>query len=327
MNSFEKSLNVLQYNMESQSLKTINLELEDYRDNAGTLRTDILPSAGTSKGPAFSVDFKIVYEVHGGFDATDVDNASLLVIKIVPFPKDDEKQFLWFSVKLSVHAAGKVGHQCNLDDEDDEENIPQLISFEPASGGEQFVDVYTTNEAREHMTQLNAQIPIGQGASLGGQLSATSKSEFTRTHLLRVTGKEGRSDLSLPSNFCNQAAWKICAANREQGIGNSFTVALLIKRPAGSQFQLAAQVDGDVGSFVPNVKKFLSCGVKCRKPPTSLATIPSDRSNTKVPEGVVVQELHRASRDNIMVQIPELGLHLAEYSRLPKLPKVRVNHL
>jgi hypothetical protein len=92
--------------MASDGLKTTTLELEGYRENAGTLRTDIIPSAGTSKGPGFSVDFKVIYEVHGGFEATDRDNASFLVIRILPFPKDDDKQFLWFSVKLSVLVAG-----------------------------------------------------------------------------------------------------------------------------------------------------------------------------------------------------------------------------
>ncbi|RSL41834.1 hypothetical protein CEP54_015700 [Fusarium duplospermum] len=121
------------------------------------------------------------------------------------------------------------------DDDDDEENIPQLRSFEPASQGEQFIDVYTTNEYRERVAQLSGQVPIAQPATVGGQLTRTNKSEFQRTHLLKVKGREERNDPSLPRNVFNQVAWTIIAANQDQGIGDSFAVAMLIKRPPGSK--------------------------------------------------------------------------------------------
>lgn len=315
-----KSSNYCYLEMASDGLKTFQLQLEDYRPNAATLRTDIAPSAGTAKGPGFYVDFKIVYEVHGGFEPPDRDNASLLVIRIVPFPKDIERQFLSFSVKLSVQAAAEKKRQSTFHDDDNDENkMPQFRSFEPASQGQQFVDVYTTNETRERMAQLNGQVPIMQAASFGGQLSATNKSEFTRTHILKVSSREERDDLEVPHNVYNRVAWTISAANKDQGIGDSFTVALLVKRPPGSRFRLAAEVDGDVGSFLAKTKKFVSLGIGGKKPPTLLASFPSHPSNQKVPRGVDVGDLHRASTDNVMRDIKEVGLHLPEQANPVKV--------
>ncbi|KAE9380875.1 ankyrin, partial [Stipitochalara longipes BDJ] len=162
------------------------------------------------------------------------------------------------------------------------------------------------------MAQINAQVPITHGASLGGQLSGTNKSEFKKTHLLKVTSKEERNDSSMPSNVYNRVAWRIFPADKEQGIGDSFTVALLVKRPQGSRFQLAAEVDGDVGSFSANTKKFLLSGVGGRKQKTPLATFPLQPPNPKVPQGVLVGDLHRAAIDNVMRDIEEVGLHLPE---------------
>lgn len=298
--------------MASHELKTFSLQLEEHTENSATLRTDIAHHIGTAKGLGFFVDFKLVYEVHGSFDPSDTSNASLLVIRIVPFPKDIEKQFLWFKVKLSVLSTANPRAADDDDDDDDEENMLQLKSFEPASQGEDFIDVYTTNESRERMAQLSGQVPIAQAATVGGQITSTNKSEFQRTHLLRVKGREEQSHSDLPRNVFNQAAWNIHAANEQQGIGDSFTVAMLIKRPPGTEFQLVTEVDGEVGSFLAGARKFISSNVRGKKPPTQLATFPIDFSNEKVPPGVSAKDLHRASTDNVMRDIEDIGLHLPE---------------
>ncbi|KAI0895985.1 hypothetical protein F4806DRAFT_496110 [Annulohypoxylon nitens] len=301
--------------MSSNVFDKISLQLEEYTQNAGTVRTDINPSAGTIRRPGFSVDFEIIYEVHGSYDPSDHDNASLLVIRIIPFPKDIERQFLWFSIKLSVipaaHKSGKPASN-DYDDDDDESGILRVTSFEPASQGDQFIDVYTTNEARERMAQISAQVPITSTASLGGQYSATDKLEFQNVHTLRVNGRGDRSDMTLPHQIYNGAKWNISAANKTQGIGDSFTVALLIKRPEGSSFQLAAEVDGDVGSFSANARKLLPSNGGGRRRQTPLRTFPRTNVTQKIPPGILVGDLHRASTDNVLKTIKEIGLHLPE---------------
>ncbi|KAI1086804.1 hypothetical protein F5B19DRAFT_477797 [Rostrohypoxylon terebratum] len=282
--------------MSSNVFNKFPLQLEEYTQNAGTVRTDINPSAGTIRRSGFSVDFEIIYEVHGCYNPSDHDNASLLVIRIIPFPKAIQQQFLWFSIKLSVipavHKSGKpASNDYDDDDDDDESGMLQVTSFEPASQGDQFIDVYTTNEARERMAQLGTEVSATSLASLNSRYSDTRKSEFQNVHILRVNGRGDRSDMALPHRICNGAKWKISAADKNQGIGDSFTVALLVKRPEGSSFQLAAEVDGDVGSFSANVKKFLPLNWSGRRRQTPLCTFPRTNATQKIPPGILVEDL------------------------------------
>ena len=287
--------------------KTFSLSL---LSEGATLRTDVATSLGDAPGNDFTVDFQLLYEVHGALDPGDEDNASLLVVRMVPLPRKPDVQFGKLHVQLSVDLVSGTGGAMG-----DDEEMATLVSFEPASEGAQFVDVYTTNEERTGSLKVSATVPVAQAASLGAEGSQGSKSTFTRTHLLRVRGRAVKTNPTMPFRSQNGALWQIIAANKEQGIGDSFTVAMLIKRPRGSSFQLVAEVRGHIGTFSEKTGKIIDSLIRRKRPPTRLAILPLDRKNARIPPGVLEDNLHRASIDNVMRQIAEVGLHLPELAR------------
>ncbi|EPE06506.1 ankyrin unc44 [Ophiostoma piceae UAMH 11346] len=288
--------------------KTFSLSL---LSEGATLRTDVATSLGEAPGNDFTVDFQLLYEVHGALDPGDEDNASLLVVRMIPLPRKPDVQFGTLNVQLSVDLVSGAGGAATDDDAD----MANVVSFEPAAEGAQFVDVYTTNEERTGSLKASATVPIAQAASLGLEASHGTKSSFTRTHLLRVKANAVRTNPSIPVRSRNGALWRIKAANKEQGIGDSFTVAMLVKRPRGSSFQLVADVSGHIGTFSEKTGKIIDSLIRRKRPPTRLAILPLDRDNARIPPGVLEDDLHRASTENVMRQIDEVGLHLPELAR------------
>ncbi|CAG9975207.1 unnamed protein product [Clonostachys byssicola] len=291
--------------MSLESSGVISLPLELLNEDYGTVRSDIVPTVAQAAVAGFYVDFKIVYEIHGSFDPGDDNNASLLGVRIFPFPKDSTKQFKEFEVKLSV-----------LADKDSPNDIPVLKSFEPASEGAQFVDAFTTNESLEHSNEISGELKPWDVASLGAKTSSVRKSEFTKTHRLSVRASSQRSSTTLSRSIHNQATWKIIPATKEQGIGDCFSVSLLIQRPSGTKFQLLAEVNGNVGSRAENSKEWLKTSIQGKRRPSTLGTFPSDNVSSRgdAPPGVDSKDLHRASTAGLMSKFNDVGLHLPEHA-------------
>lgn len=247
-----------------RKLKSFDTEI--YTPGSAQVRDDALPTLETIIGSGFAVDFDLVYEVHGGYDTGDEDNASLLVVRVVPRPDDLKRQFLWLKVTLTVLPDGVKGQRGH----EDEYNVPLLTSMEPASGGDQFADVFTTNESRETALKGTLQAQIW-GVTPGAESSRTSKSEFKAHHLLRVKSRRDSTYMALSKKSFNRVWWEIHAANKEDGIGDSFTVALLVKRPKGFKFRLEANTDGEIGVLSEKVKKFVPSGLRSKKDPSLFA--------------------------------------------------------
>ncbi|KAG5746817.1 hypothetical protein H9Q72_003503 [Fusarium xylarioides] len=291
--------------MPLDSSGVISLPLEVHSEDSGTVRTDIVPTVAQAQAAGFYVDFKIVYEIHGSFDQGDYDNASLLGVRIFPFPKDSKKRFEEFEVKLTV-----------LADQDSPDEIPQLKSFEPAHDGEQFVDAFTTTESLEVSKEISGELKPWEVASLGAKRTSARKSEFTQTHHLSVKAWPQRSSTSLPLSIHNRAKWKITPATKEQGIGDCFSVSLLIWRPSGAKFRLVAEVSGNVGSRAENSKEWLKTNLQGKRSPSTLGTFPSDNVSLwgDAPPGVDSKDLHRASTTGLMSKFNDIGLHLPEHA-------------
>ncbi|EFX03589.1 ankyrin unc44 [Grosmannia clavigera kw1407] len=285
--------------------KTFSLTLVP---DGGTVKTDINTSLGDIVGSTFTVDFQTLYEVHGGYDPGDKDNASLLVIKIIPMPRDVNKQFSNFTVSLSVEAfAGE------------EDSKVHVVSFEPASLGSEYVGVYTKDHERQRVAQLSGQVPIMATAAAGIQLSSTDTTKYSTTHQLSVTGTADRSDCYPYIDVKNRVSWQVRAASQEQGIGDSLTVAILVKRPCNAKFQLVGQVEGRVGGVSAATRRFLGKLAPYRRDPKILAIFPLDRRNTPMPPDVLADNLHRASTGNALRRLTEVGVHLAEKTEPVKL--------
>ncbi|KAH8881844.1 hypothetical protein GQ53DRAFT_831983 [Thozetella sp. PMI_491] len=89
-------------NQKTNILNSILVELDIQVPAAAKLRTDFPKTAATAKGAGFDAYFQTIYTVHGAFSPRDVDNTSLVVVRIVPFQKHWEKQFLDLTVKIDV---------------------------------------------------------------------------------------------------------------------------------------------------------------------------------------------------------------------------------
>ncbi|KAF3069900.1 hypothetical protein CFAM422_006811 [Trichoderma lentiforme] len=302
----------------TDSVRTIRtLPLEDYIPDGGQVRSDILQNLGTITRSNFSVDFELVYEVHGNYNRNDKDNASLLVIKVIPKPDNLKRQFVWLKITLTLLPEGGIQQG-----EEDEGTVPLLRSLEPASSGEQFADVFTTNETRERGLKGSIQAQVW-GVSPGIEGSSSSTSEYKKHHLLRVKSGTCRTIRSMSRKTVNGAWWEVHAANKNDGIGDSFTVALLVARPQGSKFRLEANIDGEIGVLSETVKTFIPSGLRSKKDPVLLDIFGTSNSilDQKAPPGIFPDHLHAASIEGTMKEIAEVGI-VATRSDLEDLKRV-----
>ncbi|KAI5861310.1 hypothetical protein GGS23DRAFT_145793 [Durotheca rogersii] len=248
--------------------------------------------ASAANQPEVLVDYRILYEVHGSFDPWDTDNASLVVIAIDPFPTDRGRQFLRLSVRVSALAVPDENVQGDGARRND---VVRIEAFEPSSR-EQPVYVWATNEARRSLASLQP------GASREKPSTAhTSKPE--RTHMLRV-----KSGWETANNGYGYASWEVSAAEKARGIGDSFTVAVLVRRPSGARFRLALAVNGDAGTFCRKALEFLPSDLSEERPWVTSGTFPSSAAGGKVPRGVCAGDLHHALLDNALEVLEEIGL-------------------
>lgn len=293
-----------------QILKTLpSFSLETYLDPELKRKKGNVPTKLTAvKNSRFSVDFQLLYEVHGGYDPGDEDNASLLVIRVIPRPDDIERQFISFKLTLDVLPEGRRR-------DENKDSGPLLASFEPASSGDQFFDVYTVTHTRETARKGNLQAQM-YGAGAGAEVARMDRSEFKTHHYLRVTSGTDRTNMSLSGEWFNRVWWNIHAAKQGDGIGDSFTVALLVKRPKGSRFSIEASTDGKIGVLSEKFE-FIRSGFCSKKEPSCLRVFGPAKAGSvqKLPKGVDEKNLHAASTDEVMKGIDEVGLHLPEQGR------------
>lgn len=303
-------------------LKTLNsLSLDNYDPGGKRKKSGLPEKLHTILKSKFSVHFELIYEVQGGYNVGDEDNASLLVIRIIPRPDNLTRQFLRFKVTLTVlpEETKYTNGQPGVENEDSE---PLLDSIEPASSGTQFADVFTTNETRETALKGNLQVQI-YGVTPGVEGSRSSTSEFKAHHLLKVTSGTERTNMALSKKRANSVWWEIRAANADDGIGDSFTVAMLVKRPKGSKFRIEANTDGEIGVLSEQLKRFVHTGLRSKKDPSPLGVFGPAQAGSvqRAPKGVDERNLHAASRDNILKAIDEVGLHLPEQGRIVRYEK------
>ncbi|XXH00936.1 hypothetical protein Hte_007287 [Hypoxylon texense] len=200
-----------------QTLRTLkSIPLENYVPDGGHVRSDLMPKLGTMARSEFSVDFELMCEVHDGYDAGDEDKASLPVIRVVPRPDDLKRQFLGSNV-LPEDTNGQRRHE-------DEDSVPLLTSIGSASSGDQFADVFTTNETHEIALRGTLQAQI-YGVTPGIEGLRSSKSEFKAHHFLTVKSGTSRTNMALSRKRANCVWWEIRAANKEDGVGDSFTLS------------------------------------------------------------------------------------------------------
>jgi hypothetical protein len=279
----------------------INFDLDDWNPDAAAVKSDSDQYLTTIPSRGFSVEFQIVHEIHGKYERNIQieDNASLLVIRIIPRPKVSSNRILWFEVKLAVRT------YLEPDDYDAAMgNDPEIIAYEPAPKGSVNYDDYTvkvTDEATSKTT-LSIAPPVG-GVTGSEEFSKSRSKEYSVRTLHELKSGRDKSDLSMSRP--NRAWWDVTAANQQDGIGDSLTVALLIKRPASSKFQLTADTKAKMsGTHVP-------WGKKKSDQVLGIFPLPPDPRTNKCPQGVSTDDLHAASEEEIMRTL-NVGMHVSE---------------
>lgn len=275
----------------------LELPLVDWTPGGGKLKSDLPRQIGTLSKPGYSVSLQHLYEVHGQFDKTSTDNASLLVLKICPKVDSPGRCFKNFEVTLAFTPA--KGSKPNDDP-------PYIVSYEPAQEGVVYFSEHFTNVTNTSSLQgsLTAQPPVS-GASLGLTTSKSKTAESQRRVLHKLssgtvydTGDEGP----------NVVWWRLEPATESDGIGDSIAVAVLIRRAKSSKFDISLDAKADVG-FRARVSEPWKVFQKRQK--TVLGPFgPADGGARSIPEDVDEHDLHAASTNEILkrlvyVHVPE----------------------
>ncbi|KAL4937617.1 hypothetical protein BDV06DRAFT_232464 [Aspergillus oleicola] len=292
--------------------RTITLSLDDYNPASGQVKSDLPDEHARYEGSNLSVAFQMLYEVHGDHKAPNwVQDASLLVIKMVPFSNKPKEHLVSFKVTLTVLPYDQQKGYLDWD------QAPILTSYEPSSSGAQHIKVLTTNETLEQAFEGALQFDA-LGAAPGFKGTRTRRTEYEKQHLLQIRSGTDRHG-SLPVGKRNTVWWQIQAADvKNSGIGDSFTVALLIRRASASSFQLQATVDSEIGNLAGRVKEFIPSGLRSRKLPTVIGRYGPGigEQSTELPPGIDRHNLGAASKNNVITGLKEIGLHRSEEAKL-----------
>ncbi|KAL4969564.1 uncharacterized protein BDV14DRAFT_195829 [Aspergillus stella-maris] len=296
--------------MEPQEM--ITLSLDDYNPASGQVKSDLPDEHARYEGSNLSVAFQMLYEVHGDHKAPNrVQDASLLVVKMIPSSHKPKEHLVSFKVTLTVLPDDQQKGYLGWD------QAPILTSYEPSSSGAQHIKVLTTNETLERAFEGALQFDA-LGAAPGVKGTRTRKTEYEKQHLLQIRSGTDRHG-SLPVGKRNTVWWQIQAADvKNSGIGDSFTVALLIHRASASSFQLQATVDSEIGNLAGRVKEFIPSGLRSRKLPTVIGRYGPGigEQSTEMPPGIDRNNLGAASKNNVITALKEIGLHRSEEAKL-----------
>ncbi|KAJ5657426.1 uncharacterized protein N7484_001075 [Penicillium longicatenatum] len=306
-------------------MERMRIDLFDDEDEDGKVRSDIRERIGTHGTPSCNVEFQCAHIIHGDYEPSDRDNASLLVLKASPVPKKPSRTIVKLTLGLTVLPEHCQQRDIHTLDDWGSAKLPTLISFEPAGDGAEQLNMRTTIET--HETAYNGSFTGGAfGVSGGLGASSTETTQYKKNHMLRtnvaLTRLRETRDV-LPATKYNQVTWNLAAGTEDTGIGDSFTVALLVKRPTGEGFSLWVHSRSETNS---NKDKLGNTFTKATQ------SIMGDRLHflqgfspgegssaaaTEIPEGIDRHNLHAASTEDRLKQL-RLGIHLPETAKLVK---------
>jgi len=283
---------------------TVDLD-DDNLDNPGETKSWGDGKLFKGKGD-LKVEIEPLYQVHGQFNEwpVDKDNASLLVFKFLPKPKNREHKVLKLMIELRLLMRPR---QVDDDDDDEWDDYPEIVSVEPSNRGAQYVDERVTDVTKQKENKITVTAPV-KGPTLGAERSATETRAFQEHDLLTIATDLEKTDQSIHKK--DLVRWTVTAASPDQGVGDSLTVAVLIKRAPESQFCLSFSSDGRLGSWVDKAMKpfpFLK-----RKQQYPMGLYGPGRHDQDVPEGVLVSNLQAAMTNRALLNRLKVGLHLPE---------------
>lgn len=281
------------------------LNLEDAEQSE--LKSDLAPIIGTAKKSGYKVSVQRLLEVHGLFEPHRSAEASLLVLKFSPNAESIDRRLEAFSLTLAFEAAPGA---------DPDDDPPYIVSYAPGQEGETYFSEHETTVTKTRSIEISgsAQPPVG-GASLGLTASGSQQEESQRRDLYRLATESWRDPgLSEP----NVVRWRMKAATKVEGIGDSIGVAVLLRRARSSKFSIRLEVEADLG-FRAQVSEKMSKTFNALKkdkrarlgpfgPGKGVQSIPEGQS---IPDGVDLNNLHDSSTKNILDKLA--FVHVAEH--------------
>jgi hypothetical protein len=217
----------------------IDLDLLPLPGTTGTLRQAALEDVATYVSSGFKITFYEKHVIHGFYDGTKSDPASLLVYEIsLTSTKNHRRRirYLKASLKFEAHPLKQPVHD------------PFLCSWEPAMRGEVFIHPSKVSYTEEQKNKISATVkkePIPAEASAEHETTkgknfdrddkATCKVDTSRTQT-RGGGRKGK-DL---------VTWQLLENKSQELLPDSFGVAVVIKRCPGLNFRVEFSADVEV---------------------------------------------------------------------------------
>lgn len=275
----------------------VTVSLNDWTEGNAVLKSDLLDDIGTVTNDDFSIVFQRKYEVHGGFEKNSVDDATLLVLKIIP-KTSSGRVFKHLRVQLVFEKAP------GIDPDDDD---PYIVAYEPGQEGEQKFGDQITKVTKGTNTQFSAsgQAP---GSSATASKSWSDTGEFERHKLHKLSSGSSRSETRLKKK--NLVWWELEAAEESNGVGDHIVVAVLIQRASGSEFAIKVDTKAGFGGFKDAFDKVKKPFKKRKVVFLGLFNSAPRGAEEQIPRGVSKNELHAASTNDVLktlayVHVPE----------------------
>lgn len=201
----------------------------------GEVRATNKYSFGTisGKGKRYSVQFHRLEEAHGSLtsNTANVDNASLIVLRITPKTDSPKRRFKNFTVTLTLES-GNINSNADA---------PSMVAFEPASDGDEYFQEYITNVTKTTMYQGTLGVkPSMVDLSFSPSKSTARQSEDRR--LLKLTA----TPFGETAGIDTEVKFEITPATEKNGIGDRLAVALIVKRAPGTSFFIKAVTSANV---------------------------------------------------------------------------------
>lgn len=193
-------------------------------------------------GSEFALDFSPAYQVHGRLGAASHANnreASLVVLKFRPIVPNAGHKILRLRIKLHVVPP----HTSIADDDDRDEDDDSLLygidACQPAGDGVQSVgegDKRNITKTKELSAGVSVSPPaVGQIFNTDVKKSQMETSE--KCYKLTIENRISQFKIRPGRRRKDVAEWHVQAANKDEGVGDSLTVAVLVTRPPASRFR------------------------------------------------------------------------------------------
>ncbi|KAI1491854.1 hypothetical protein F5X96DRAFT_629732 [Biscogniauxia mediterranea] len=280
----------------------VTVSLDEYFEDGGQVKSDLPDEGGRQDKHGYDIQYQILAQEHGNWEPKSPYDGSLVVLKVVPIIDNSLKNnFKHLKITLFVEK------EFNSDTNDME---PLIVSYEPAQEGAIAVDHASYSIEKTHTNEMSLEGKfLGDVGSGGGKITNSTK---TAHEVLKLHSIKSHTERKSARNKLDRAVvWEITAVDPARGVGDSITIAMLIRRTRGSEFSIIADTVGTLGRF----NNLLN---KCDKR-NKVVRIPSFGKKSKRLEGMNVDvdetDLHALSQGTptaLSDIVKKSGVHLTE---------------